>query len=100
MPEGTASMQSGQYSLRAMLLWVGLIAVTIGLIAAGLRWIQGRITRIEQDAMRSSIVEYEIDNPNNPPVRLNSDYARRLLGDEIEALKAERQKRMDTHVSK
>ncbi len=88
-------MKSNQFSLRQLLIVVTLIGASIGLAIGSVRWLQERILKIERDAMRQSIVENELD-PKSPTSRLDSEYARLLLGDEIDSLRAERQRRLDS----
>ena len=88
-------MNANQFSLRKLLMVVALIGVSLGIALGGMRFLNGVILKVEQDAMRQSIIKNEIDNPG-PPQRLNSEYARTLLGDEIGTLRAQRQLRLDS----
>jgi hypothetical protein len=94
-------MTINQYSLRRLFLFVTMAAIVVGLSMALYRWANNHILKIERDAMRADIVEYELDDPKSSLQLLNSEYARRLLGDEeIQAQRAEHYQRTNANTGR
>jgi hypothetical protein len=71
---------------KRMLWWSLAVAASIAMIAILMSFVQHRIMEIERDAMLRSIIEIELKPPYGSD-RLDSDYARLLLGDEVDTLK-------------
>jgi hypothetical protein len=80
--------------LRRTLLYVTLVVAVICAAASICWWGQHQIMEIERDAMRQYIIENELQPPYRTD-RLDSEYAHLLLGDEVDSLKAEQQRRKE-----
>jgi hypothetical protein len=72
-----------RFSLRRMFVILTVIAVVVGLLSGGVRWINSIIIYVERDAARHRVLEWGYDTA----------YDRELLGAEVDTLKAEYKKR-------
>jgi hypothetical protein len=71
-----------QFRLRTLMIVVTVIGVLLGLSTALVNGIDALILRVERDAARQRVLETGTE----------TEYDRRLLGDEIESLKVQRQR--------
>jgi hypothetical protein len=83
MEPASPDLQPIRFSLRRMFVVLTVIAVVVGLLSGGVRWTNSIVIRVEQNAARQRVRERGSD----------TDYDRHLLGAEVDALKAEYQKR-------
>jgi hypothetical protein len=83
MERAAPELRPIRFSLRRMFVVLTVIAVVAGLTAGSVHWINSIIMFVERDAARQRVLEWGSDTA----------YDRELLGAEVDALKAENQKR-------
>ncbi len=77
------TMQAGQFTLRRLFAGLTIFGIILGLAVAVSRWANDMIMEVERDAARARVLERGSD----------SEYDRRLLGDEVDSLKSEFERR-------
>jgi hypothetical protein len=79
-------MQPSQFTLRTVFKWVTAVGIILGLLVAIDRWGNAKVMEIEQEAARQRVLERGSD----------TEYDRLLLGDEVDSLKSEFERREAT----
>jgi hypothetical protein len=72
-----------RFSLRRMLVVLTVIAIVLGVASGGVRWLNSIVMDVERDAARQRVLDRGDE----------AAYDRQLLGDEVDALKADYRRR-------